>query len=341
MKEVVVPVFVQQAAPLQVPQSKPKAPPALPFAHFPDDDLLGYGVPPEWLRDVREASELSFLGLIDHLPAEASEALLELATGGTPRPEPVLVARERSEPWPESPSEPPQLPPAFEHPDAQRRFRVVSNVEELQRALEFPWDKWTVYLHPEQRKLVERQFSGPAKVAGSAGTGKTIVALHRAVHLARAQPDVRVLLTSFSDPLANALRGRLARLVGNEPRLAERIDVEALPAVGKRLHVARVGPLTLAADSVVRELMAEVASVPGNRFALAFLMGEWTHVVDAWQVTDWPAYRDLVRLGRKVRLPEAQRAAIWAVFERVRAGLRARAVVTEAEMFTRLADGHA
>ena len=126
--------------------------------------------------------------------------------------------------------------------------------------------------------------------------------------------------------------------MGNEPRLAERIDVEALPAEGKRLHLARVGPLTIADDALVRQLIAETATDESNRLPLTFLLSEWTHVVDAWQVPDWPAYRDLVRLGRKVRLPEPQRASVWAVFERVRAGLRQRGVVTQAEMFTRLAD---
>lgn len=337
VKEIVVPAFVPAAEPAPAP--RPTAAETRPFAHVPEGDLLAFGVPSEWLRDVIAATERSLLALIDHLPAEAAEALLDLATGGTPRQQPVLVARERPEAWPEPTTEAPApLPEAFEHPDAQRRFRVVSSVEELQRALEFPWDKWTVYLHPEQRQLVERQFSGPAKVAGSAGTGKTIVALHRAVHLARSNPDARVLLTTFSDPLANALRTRLARLVGNEPRLAERIDVEALPTVGKRLHLARVGPLTIADDALVRQLIAEAATAESCRLPLTFLLSEWAHVVDAWQVPDWPAYRDLVRLGRKVRLPEPQRASVWAVFERVRAGLRQRGVVTQAEMFTRLAD---
>ena len=66
-----------------------------------------------------------------------------------------------------------------------RRFRVMGNVEELERALDFPWEKWTVFLHPDQRELVEREYNGPARVSGSAGTGKTIVALHRVVYLAR------------------------------------------------------------------------------------------------------------------------------------------------------------
>ena len=85
----------------------------------------------------------------------------------------------------------------FAHPDAQRRFRVMKNVEELERALEYPWEKWTIFLHPSQRQLVEQDYSGPARVSGSAGTGKTIVALHRAIFLAQTNTEARVLLTTF------------------------------------------------------------------------------------------------------------------------------------------------
>src|SRR6185369_16811405 len=150
--------------------------------------------------------------------AEASEALLELAVGSRPsmRAEETVVAR-----YHEIVVEPavPAVPREFLHPDAQRRFRVMTSVQELEQALEYPWDKWTVFLHPEQRGLVERDFTGPARVACSAGTGKTIVALHRAAYLARRNPDARVLLTSFSDTLAAALRARLNRLLVHEPRL--------------------------------------------------------------------------------------------------------------------------
>lgn len=57
----------------------------------------------------------------------------------------------------------------FEHPDAQRRFRVMDNREALERALDYPWEKWTIFLHPSQRDLVEKDFNGPARVSGSAG----------------------------------------------------------------------------------------------------------------------------------------------------------------------------
>ncbi len=313
VKEVVVPVYVQAELAIQ-------AKPAL-FAEKPDAELLSYGVPAEWLADVRMANEDTLLLLADRLPAEAAEALLELATGGQPRLA-VPAAADAS---------------PFDHPDAMRRFRVMTNVEELERALEFPWEKWTVFLHPEQQQLVERDYAGPARVSGSAGTGKTIVALHRAVHLARANPDARVLLTTFSDTLANALHTKLKRLVGSEPRLAERIDVHALDALGLRLHKAHVGPVTLASREVVRELLADASrAVGGHKFSAAFLLTEWEQVVDAWQLDSWESYRDVARLGRKTRLPELQRALLWSIFEQLRRQLKERHLVTQAGLFTAL-----
>ena len=319
VKEVVVPVYVQTelvAAPTPAAERK------LIFASASDDELLGYGVPAEWLDDVKKATEDTLLALTDHLPAEAAEALLELATGGKPRvPQPTMVAAN-----------------PFDHPDAQRRFRVMTNVEELQRALDFPWEKWTVFLHPEQRQWVERDYSGPARVSGSAGTGKTIVALHRAAHLARTHPDARVLLTTFSDTLANALHTKLKRLLGSEPRLAERIDVYSLNAIGLRLYKTHVGQAKIASREIMRELVQEAASaVGGHKFGLHFLLTEWEQVMDAWQLENWEAYRDVVRLGRKTRLPEAQRTVLWSIFERVRAGLKARKLITQAELFSSLA----
>jgi superfamily I DNA/RNA helicase len=292
------------------------------FSGRSDDELLGYGVPAEWLKDVRHADEDSLLELADHLPAEAAEALLELATGGKPR----VVA----------PAQPIASP--FDHPDAQRRFRIMSDVEELRRALDYPWEKWTVFLHPEQREWVERSYSGPARVSGSAGTGKTIVALHRAVHLARAHPDARVLLATFSDTLAHALRTKLRRLIGSEPRLAERIDVHSLDAIGQRLFKAHVGPVQLASRDELLELLRKAAqAVAGHKFSLRFLLTEWEQVVDAWQLAGWEAYRDVARLGRKTRLSEAQRAVLWSIFEQVIGGLKQRGLMTQAAMFSTLA----
>lgn len=318
VKQIVIPVYVQ--AELALP-TKPAS--RCPFASTSDEDLLGYGVPAEWLNDVRLATEESLLVLADRLPAEAAEALVELATGGKPR---VAV----------QPATPATNP--FDHPDAQRRFRVMTNVDELQRALDFPWEKWTVFLHPEQRQWVERDYTGPARISGSAGTGKTIVALHRAVQVARTHPEARVLLTTFSDTLANALHTKLKRLIGSEPRLAERIDVHSLDAIGLRLYKSHCGQVTLASREAVRSVIGEGSkAVGGHKFSLPFLLTEWEQVVDAWQLTTWESYRDVARLGRKTRLAEAQRAVLWSIFERIRSALKERKLSTHAGLFTALA----
>ena len=314
-----IPVAVSPRVEPTPAQPKPAKPPL--FAHLKNEELLSYGVPAEWIGDVLQADEDGLMALAERLPGEAADALLELATGGKPRPSPVPA--------------PTQNP--FDHPDAQRRFRVMTNIEELERALEFPWDKWSIFLHPDQRQLVERDYTGPARVAGSAGTGKTIVAVHRAVFLARANPNARVLLTTFSHILANALRAKLRRLISNEPRLAERLEVHSINAIGGRLYKSRFGQPNLAPQEVVIELVTAAAKeIPGHKFSARFLFSEWEQVVDAWQLSSWESYRDVVRLGRKTRLPEPQRRIIWQIFENVRAGLASRKMITLAEMFTKL-----
>jgi mRNA-degrading endonuclease RelE of RelBE toxin-antitoxin system len=315
-----------------------------PFAELPDAVLLRYGVPVEWLAEVRLATEDGVLDLADHLPGEAAEALLDLAVGEAPsapnRREPSAHYQHRvghsAGDRPTKKTEPSVDP--FEHPDAQRRFRTIRDVEELERALDYPWEKWTIFLHPTQRDSVERDYSGPARIAGSAGTGKTIVALHRAVFLARKHPDARVLLTTFSEALATNLRTRLRRLIGNEPRIAERIDVYALNAIGIRLYELNLGKPKLASEDLIRELVQAAAlNLPSPKPSLRFLVGEWEDVVDAWNVETWEGYRDMARLGRKARLAERQRRALWTVFEQVRTELKARGLVTQSQIFSRLA----
>lgn len=299
------------------------APPPKPllFDKFDDEKLLGYGVPSEWLPDVKAADEDSILDLADHLPAEASEALIEIAVGGTPHPSASAV---------------PQADP-FDHPDAQRRFRVMSDVEELERALDFPWEKWTIFLHPAQQELVEKDFNGPARVSGSAGTGKTIVALHRAVFLARQNPDSRVLLTTFSASLANALKEKLKNLIGSTPRLAECLEIHSMDAIALRLHKFSANEKTLLDRAKLFELVSKHADdIEGLRFSKAFVFEEWLQVVDAWQIDSWDEYRDVRRLGRKTRLTEPQRQLLWSLFEQVHQELKDKNTVSMAGVYLSL-----
>lgn len=315
VQEIAVPTYVaeERQAPIKV---------AL-FENVSEEDLLAFGVPAEWLDDVRNADEDQLLEIADHLPGEAAEALLELAIGG--RPQRPAVAIGAVDP--------------FDHPDAQRRFRVMADADELALALEYPWEKWAVFLHPAQRDIVEKDYNGPARVSGSAGTGKTIVALHRAVHLARSNPDARVLLTTFSDTLANALRVKLRRLIRNEPRLAERLEVHAIDGIGERLYEMHIARPIIVTREHVRQLLTEASGKKGTqRFGPRFLLGEWEDVVDAWQLHTWEDYRDVKRLGRKTRLSEQQRLALWEVFEVVKQGVTEQGLVTRAQMFSQLAE---
>jgi hypothetical protein len=310
------------------------------FAGIADDTLLGYGVPPEWLDEVRRADEDTLFEIAEHLPQEAAEALLTLATGGTPELAQGLFDSAAFGPGVSASIDRAAFLAAadpFNHPDAQRRFRLLTNVEELARAFDYPWEKWAVFLHPAQRRLIERYHNGPARISGSAGTGKTIVALHRAVALARRHPDARVLLTTFSKALANALRLRLRTLTDNEPDIAKRISVHPLTGIGYELHTGAFGQPNLAPPALIERLLREAAAaVDGHRFMPRFLLGEWREVVDAWQLATWDDYRDVARLGRKTRIGGKQREILWAIFERVRAVLDEQRVTTWPELFGRV-----
>ena len=287
----------------------------LPFAPLDDAALLSVGVPADWLADVRAATEDTFFDVAPHLPAEAAEALLQYATAGSlPAPPPTPTAAD-----------------PYAHPDAQRRIRLVADEKELRQALEYPWERWGVFLHPSQRAVVERRFGGPARVAGSAGTGKTVVALHRAVALARRDPRTRLLLTTFSEPLSRALATKLAVLAPETGGIVPRITISdwygAADELFQLIHGRRP---RIASTDMLRTMIAEAAEAAGVRgFTPRFLLSEWTHVIAAWGIDGLDAYAAVPRLGRRSPLGPRQRERLWSVFGPVSAALR------ERDLFTR------
>jgi superfamily I DNA/RNA helicase len=127
------------------------------------------------------------------------------------------------------------------------------------------------------------------------------------------------------------------RLISNEPRLAERLEVHSINAIGSRLYKSHFGQPALAPNDIVRELVTNASKeVPGHKFSPHFVLTEWQEIVDAWQLQTWEEYRDVSRLGRKTRLPEEKRKVLWQIFEKVRAGLTSRSMITVSEMFTKL-----
>ncbi|WP_063687622.1 UvrD-helicase domain-containing protein [Bradyrhizobium stylosanthis] len=302
------------------PAKKETVKPAL-FSSLDDNALLSVGVPADWLADVRAADEDGFFTLAAHLPAEASEALLEFAATGRL----ALPA-------------PPTADP-FKHPDALRRIRLIADQEELEQALAFPWEKWGVFLHPSQRSLVERSFSGPARVAGSAGTGKTIVAIHRAVRLARENSAAKILLASFSQPLADALAKKLLVLAPETGGVVPRIATASFRGIAEQMYQLEYGVRPrIASDVVLRERLRTAADANALKgFSERFLLSEWANVVDAWGLSSLDAYSTVERMGRKSRLGPNQRARLWPVFAAVRETLATERFTTWASVFTDLA----
>ncbi|WP_245498882.1 3'-5' exonuclease [Rhizobium ruizarguesonis] len=289
---------------------------ALPlFSKLSTDDALSIGVPEDWIKDVLDASEDKFFAFAGHLPQEAAEALLDYAvTGVLKKLAPVTID-------------------PYSHPDAQRRFRVLEGHEELAAALDQPFEKWAVFLHPSQRALVDRDFSGPLRVVGSAGTGKTVVALHRVARILRKEPQAKLLLTTFSEPLAAALKRKLDVLLADVPSLADRVTISSFEQSAAELYALITGRKAyLVGRDKLRAIISEAAGVA--RYTPQFLNSEWGHVIDAWQIDSAEAYAAVPRMGRKNRLGSKQRDELWMVFAEIRRQLRAKALLTSSDLFT-------
>jgi len=194
-------------------------------------------------------------------------------------------------------------------------------------------------LHPTQRQIVEQDFSGPARVAGSAGTGKTVVAIHRAVRLARANPQARVLLGSFSEPLSKALASKVAVLAPDTSEVTRRITTASFRGVAEELfQLVFSGRPRVASEKVIRDIVIETAREMNlSGFSDRFYVSEWSNVIDAWGVSSADEYMDIARMGRKSRLGPKQRERLWPLFEAVRKKLTASSYLTWADVFTQLA----
>ena len=282
------------------------------FVDETDDVLLSWGVPTDWLETVRKATEDTVVEIALHLPSEAQEALMAAATGESPVTAP---AEEIADPW--------------DHPDALRRFRTIENIDELKQALDSPWEKWSVFLHPAQQEFVDRNFNGPARVVGSAGTGKTVVALHRAARLA-VESNGNVLLTTFNRRLSEHLSEKISLVSDKITR--SKIDVEPLDGLIVRLHAEHFDETEIIDEQTLRQILSDAALANKIDVDPDFLFDEWKLIVDAWDVRDAVTYKELPRLGRKVRMVASRRDELWNVFSSVRITLAQNNFTTEAQL---------
>ncbi|WP_370012885.1 AAA family ATPase [Nocardiopsis sp. LDBS0036] len=194
------------------------------------------------------------------------------------------------------------------------RVLLVEGPDELMAALEHPFDLWRIYLHPAQRAVVEASHRGPARVSGGPGTGKTVVALHRAHRLARG--GGRVLLTTFTSTLADSLEGSLRLLAetdgtGDAPTVLERVRVEHVDRLANRVFREEHGLPELLSPQRERRLWEQVLDGLGLDLPPAFLAEEWRQVVLARRVETAAEYLAAKRTGRGRGLSAAKKAQVW------------------------------
>lgn len=177
-----------------------------------------------------------------------------------------------------------------------------------------PLEKWRVFLHPSQRKIVEKDYSGPVRVLGGAGTGKTVVAMHRAKWLSsQGKGKERILLTTFTANLAADIRTLFEK---SAPWRNNRIDVINLDAWVSQYLREHGYPNTIVYDNVLDNVWEEAVALSGEDLGLpiSFFSEEWAKVVAAEAFT-LEAYAKASRLGRGTRLDRKKRMQVWHVFE--------------------------
>lgn len=296
------------------PMAKPVSRSGL-MAHFDDDLLLSFGVPAVLLPSVRAVEKSDELLLLTkHLPAEAAESLLWLAEGMPPE-----EVREAVASTPRDRIDPSDFGAALQHPDSRRRFVTIQTDHDLTSILDAPLEKWRVFLHPSQDRLVAKSFSGPARVTGGAGTGKTVVAMHRARHLAKTlcrEPGDKVLFTTYTANLAQNVEQILGSLCGEERGRIEVVHLHAwavrfLREQGLSFEVASPEDL----DKCWEEALLAAEELD---FDIGFLRQEWEQVVQANGIESEANYLKVSRLGRGRTLSRPQRARVWKVFEKYR-----------------------
>lgn len=283
------------------------------FAEHRDRELVRLGVPEELMPLVRSIDTEERLDAVQaHLPEEAYEALFLLAAGYTQRE----VDNELAYAPEQAAVDTGDYVKALERPHSKRRFAVVDDEKELSHMLDAPLETWRVFLHPTQQRLVEKDVAGPIRVLGGAGTGKTVVAMHRAVWLAEnvfTDPEDLLLFTTFTRNLAADLRENLRLLA--TPDVVDRIEVVNLDAWVSRFLRRCEYDYTIDYSGQAEDLWEKALMVGPEGRDRRFLRNEWEQVTQPNGIRSERDYMRVSRTGRGTPLQRSQRAAVWPVFD--------------------------
>jgi len=310
-------LVAQQAQPIAVAQSSVvEAKPQL-FASFTKEQILALGVPAVFLESVMALNTIDDLRQLESkMPAEAWEPLYWLAEGDDYQ---EILAEYNDQQ--DTPIDVDDFDEAIKR--SRRRFYVVENEQELLQMLNAPLEKWRVFLHPSQRKLVEMVANGPVRVLGGAGTGKTVVAMHRARWLAqqlKGQSGKKVLFTTFTRNLAADIRGNLQRLCSREEMAQiEVVNIDAWITEQLKRHGYDFKVVYENDESRRRCWQYAIQQAPTElNLPDEFYAEEWQRVVQPNSVRTQEDYLKVSRLGRGTALSRIQRAKVWPVFNEFR-----------------------
>ena len=281
------------------------------FKAVSDNDLLELGVPEEQLAFIRSLSDAkSFFDAKASIPQDAFE-YLSWITEGIPLEEVLEYAKEERGSGESAES----ISDALDTPASLKAFVVVEGEDELKKIMAEPLEKWRVFLHPTQRKIVNKEYSGPARVLGGAGTGKTVVAMHRAKHLAsKLSGSQRILFTTFTANLAADIKENLRKICTIEE--LRKIEVIHLDAWVNGF--LRESGFSAQIDYDGIESLWEKAMIMANvdlPYDAGFYEEEWNRVVIAQEALSLEKYVKATRNGRGTRLDRKKRILAWKVFE--------------------------
>jgi len=282
------------------------------FGAIADNQLLFFGIPEEQIPLVRAIdSEETLISWKHAFPEDAYEVLEYLANGFS-----VDEVTQWIEFETEKAVKTDDLAASLGTAISRKSFVVVDGEEELRLMLAEPLEKWRVFLHPSQRKLVDRSYNGPVRVLGGAGTGKTVVAMHRAKYLASLlEANDRILFTTFTTNLVHDIRENLRKICTMEE--LKRIEVINLDSWVARFMREQGFTYRIVFDEEIEKLWERAIIIAGNgsEFPVRFYMDEWSKVIVAHETYSKDAYMRVSRTGRGTRLDRAKRAQIWNVVE--------------------------
>ena len=282
------------------------------FALATDDDLLQLGVPDAQLDFVRSfIYKEDFYKAESAMPQDAYEHLSWLAEGFPVAEVLELLAEEQS-----TSASGEDLAAALDVPATLKSFVVVDGEDELRRIMAEPLEKWRVFLHPTQRKIVRKEYSGAARVLGGAGTGKTVVAMHRAKQLAsKCEGQQRILMTTFTANLAADIRENLRKICTLEE--LRRIEVIHLDAWVNQFLRESSFSAQIGYDDAIDPIWEKAILLANNDlpFEVPFYKEEWNRIVIAQEALTLDKYVKATRNGRGTRLDRKRRIQVWKVFE--------------------------